>query len=56
MLVTIDKFTKWIEAWSISAIKSEQAVLFFHDIVHHFGVPNSNIMNNGMQFTWKEVS
>ena len=48
MLVTIDKFTKWIEARSIRMIKSEQAVLFFLDIVHRFGVPNSIIIDNGM--------
>ena len=33
LLVAVDKFTKWIEAQPISAIKSEQAVLFFLDIV-----------------------
>ena len=54
MLVAVDKFTKWIEARPISAIKSEQAVLFFLDIVHRFGVPNSIITNNGMQFTGKK--
>ena len=55
MLVTIDKFTKWIEARLISTIKSKQAMLFFLDIVHHFGVPNSIIMNNGSQFTGKKT-
>ena len=54
LLVTIDKFTKWIEAQPISVIKSEQAVLFFLDIIHHFGVPNSIIMDNGTQFTGKK--
>ena len=54
LLVTIDKFTKWIEARSISTIKSEQAVLFFLDIIHPFGVPNSIIMDNGTQFTRKK--
>jgi hypothetical protein len=29
LLVVIDKFSKWIEAWPITKIKSEQAVLFF---------------------------
>ena len=43
LLVTIDKFTKWIEARPISVIKSKQAVLFFLDIIHRFGVPNSII-------------
>ena len=51
MLVIVDKFTKWVEPRPISAIKSEQAMLFFLDIIHHFGVPNSIIMDNGMQFT-----
>jgi hypothetical protein len=46
LVVAVDKFTKWIEARPISAIKSEQAVLFFLDIVHRFGDPNSIIMDN----------
>ena len=54
LLVTIDKFTKWIEARSISTIKSEQAVLFFLNIIHHFGVPNSIITDNGTQFTGRK--
>ena len=47
LLVTIDKFTKWIEVRPISVIKSEQAVLFFLDIIHRFRVPNSIITDNG---------
>ena len=47
LLVTIDKFTKWIEAWPISMIKSKQAMLVFLDIIHRFGVPNSIITDNG---------
>ena len=54
MLVAVDKFTKWIEARPISVIKSEQAVLFFLDIIHRFGVPNSIIMENDTQFTSKK--
>ena len=56
LLVTIDKFTKWIEARPISTIKSEQAMLFFLDIVHCFGVSNSIITDNGTQFTEKSSS
>jgi hypothetical protein len=48
LLVTIDKFSKWIEAQPITKIKSEQAMLFFHDIIHRFGVLNSIITDNGM--------
>ena len=54
LLVTIDKFTKWIEARPISAIKSEQAMLSFLDIIHRFGVLNSIITDNGTQFTGKK--
>ena len=54
MLVAIDMFTKWIEARPISAIMSKEAMLFFLDIIHRFGVPNSIIMDNGTQFTEKK--
>ena len=54
LLVTVDKFTKWIEAQPISTIKSKQTMLFFLDIVHRFGVPNSIITNNDTQFTRKK--
>jgi hypothetical protein len=50
----MDKFSKWIEAHHISKIKSEQAVLFFTDIIHQFGVPNSIITNNNTQFTGRK--
>ena len=53
LLIAIDKFTKWIEAWPIAMIKSEQAMQFFTNIVYRFGVPNSIITDNGMQFIGK---
>jgi hypothetical protein len=52
--VAIEKFSKWIEARPITRIKSEQAVLFFTDIVHRFGLPNSIITDNSTQFTGKK--
>jgi transposase InsO family protein len=54
LLVTVDKFSKWIKARPISKIKSKQAVLFFTDIIHRFGVPNSIITDNGTQFTGRK--
>jgi transposase InsO family protein len=54
LLVAIDKFSKWIEARPITSIRSEQAVLFFTNIVHRFGVPNCIITNNDTQFTGKK--
>jgi transposase InsO family protein len=53
LLVTIDKFSKWIKARPITSIRSEQAVLFFTDIIHRFGVPNCIITDKGTQFTDK---
>ena len=55
LLVAVDKFSKWIEARPIGKIKSEQAVLFFTDIVFRFGVPNLIITDNGTQFTGKKL-
>ena len=46
LLIAVDKFTKWLEAQSISMIKFEQAMQFFLDIVHRFGIPNSIITDN----------
>jgi hypothetical protein len=54
LLVTIDKFTKWIEAWPIMKIRSEEAIKFFTDIIHHFGVSNSIIKDIDTQFMGKK--
>jgi len=54
LLIVVDKFTKWIEAQSISVVKSEQAMQFLLDIIHRFGVSNSIITDNGTQFTGKK--
>ena len=40
LLVTVDKFTKWIEVKPITNICLEEAVKFFLDIIYRFGVPN----------------
>jgi hypothetical protein len=53
LLVAIDKFSKWIEARPITNVRSEQATLFFTDIIHRFGVPNCIITVNSTQFTGK---
>jgi transposase InsO family protein len=50
LLVVVDKFSKWIEACPITNLRAEQAVSFFTDIIHQFGVPNSIITDNGSQF------
>jgi transposase InsO family protein len=50
LLVAIDKFSMWVEVRPITNLRAEQAVTFFTDIVHRFGVPNSIITDNGSQF------
>jgi transposase InsO family protein len=54
LLVAVDKFSKWIEARPITKLQTEQAVSFFTDIIHRFGVPNSIITDNGSQFTGRK--
>jgi transposase InsO family protein len=54
LLVAIDKFSKWIEVRPLTSIRSEQAVAFFTNIIHRFGVPNSIITDNNTQFTRKK--
>jgi transposase InsO family protein len=54
LLVAIDKFSKWIEVRPLTSIGFEQAVAFFTNIIHRFGVSNSIITDNGTQFTGKK--
>jgi hypothetical protein len=54
LLVAIDKFSKWIEVRPLNNIRSEQAVAFFTNIIHRFGVSNSIITDNGTQFTGRK--
>jgi hypothetical protein len=54
LLVVMDKFSKWIEAHTITNIPAEQAVSFFTDIIHRFGVPNSISTDNGSQFSGRK--
>jgi hypothetical protein len=50
LLVTINKFTKWIEVKPLSKISSKQAVSLVQNIIFLFGVPNSIRTDNGTQF------
>jgi hypothetical protein len=53
LLVVVKKISKWIKVRPVTNIRSEQAALFFTDIIHRFGVPNCIITDNGAQFTSK---
>jgi hypothetical protein len=50
LLVAIDKFSKWIEVRPLTSIRSEQAVAFFTNIIHRFGVPNYIITEQAVAF------
>jgi transposase InsO family protein len=54
LLVAVDKFSKWIEAHPITNLRAEQAVSFFTDTIHQFGIPNSIITDNRSQFTGRK--
>jgi hypothetical protein len=54
LLVTIEKFSKWIEVRPLNSIRSKQAVAFFTNVIHRFGVLNSIITDNGTQFTGRK--
>jgi transposase InsO family protein len=54
LMVAIDKFSKCVEARPITNLRAEQAVTFFTDIIHRFGVPNSIITDNRSQFMGKK--
>jgi IS30 family transposase len=51
ILVTVDKFTKWIEVRPVAKATSEEASKFIRDIIHHFSVPNRIITDLGKAFT-----
>ena len=54
MLVGTDYFTKWVKAKPLANIKDVDAKKFlWKNIVTHFGVPNTLISNNGLQFNSK---
>ena len=50
LLVTIDKFTKWIEAKPIKKLDGATAVTFMRDIILRYGYPHSIITDNGTNF------
>jgi transposase InsO family protein len=47
----VDKFSKWIEAVSVTNQEATTTVKFFESIVYRYGVPNSIITDNGTNFT-----
>jgi hypothetical protein len=50
LFVTIDAFTKWMEAMSVVNITQEGAVKFVQSIIYSFSVPRWVLIDNGTQF------
>ena len=51
MLVAVDYFTKWAEAEALANIRDVDVKKFvWRNIVTRFGVPDSLISDNGLQF------
>ena len=54
VLVAVDYFTKWAEAEALANIRDMDVKKFvWKNIVTRFGVPNSLISDNGLQFDSK---
>jgi transposase InsO family protein len=50
LFVTIDTFTKWMEAMPVVNITQEAAVKFLQIIIYRFGIPRWVLTDNGTQF------
>jgi transposase InsO family protein len=50
LFITIDMFTKWMEAMLVVNITQEVAVKFLQSIIYMFGVPKWVLTDNGTQF------
>jgi ribonuclease HI len=51
LLVTVDKFSKWIEVVVVTNQEATTSVKLFESITYRYGVPNSIITDNGTNFT-----
>jgi transposase InsO family protein len=50
LFITIDTFTKWLEAMSVVNIMHEAAVKFLQSIIYKFGMPRRVLTDNKNQF------
>ena len=50
MLISLDKYTNWVEASPIKKLDAPTAVKFVFELVIRFGIPHSIITDNGTNF------
>src|SRR4051812_15461857 len=55
LLVSVGKFTKWIEAKLIRNLDGATALRFVQDLVVRLGLPHSIITDNGSNLSLREV-
>jgi hypothetical protein len=50
LFITVDTFTKWMEAMRVANITQEAVVKFLQSIIYMFGVPRRVLIDNETQF------
>jgi transposase InsO family protein len=50
LFITIDTFTKWLEAMTVTNITQEAAIKFLQSIIYKFIVPRRVLTDNETQF------
>ena len=53
--VAVDKFTKWVEVQAVNSCTATPIVKFLKKIIFRFGYPHSIIMDNGTNFSLREM-
>jgi len=57
LLVAINYFMKWVEAEPLTNITVQVVQKFFwRNIITRFGIPNTLIIDNGIQFTDRKLN
>jgi hypothetical protein len=54
LLIAVDRFTKWIEAISVTSVDATSAINFIKGIVFRFGVPNNIVTDNSSNLASRE--
>ena len=55
LLVTVDKFTKWVEAERVSKCDAATTVQLIKKVIFRFGFPHSIITDNGTNLSKGEM-
>jgi hypothetical protein len=50
VLVSIDKFTKWIEVKPVTCLKADRVLDFLDELMHRYGLPHRIITDLGFNF------